>query len=103
MKRLNQYLFALAAVMLLLSPGVSRAQTNWSAVDDDWLVGGNWSGGLPAAGDTAQIGNNGTANIGGDVPATGNLAKINIGHVNLMTGTVVQTAGTVTTDNMDLA
>jgi len=88
----------LLTAALLLVPGVSQAQVDWTGLDSDWHTMTNWSTGVvPLVDEIVNVNNAGTANIAADVPATGTgrLTELKIGYGAGLTGTVIQTGGTV--------
>ena len=71
----------------------------------DWTTPGNWSAGVPGAGDTARVGRNGTAQINSAVP---NVINLFVGHAysaNSGNGTVDLNAGAnlTVTNEVDLS
>ena len=79
-------IFAGLAVVVLLVATASLAQAqntwNWAASSGHWSVSGNWNpNGVPAAGDTATIDNNGTVIIDA-TDGTANLSILNMGDAS---------------------
>jgi autotransporter-associated beta strand protein len=71
----------------------SAATTDWTGGTGDWFTGGNWSAGVPGAGDTAVIGNGGTAQIASTATAdTVNVANGSV--VTLLSGGALNATNT---------
>ena len=62
--RRKAVLLAGTALCALSVADAARAQSFWSGGAGDWFDPGNWTAGVPDAGDTAIVNNGGTAEIG---------------------------------------
>ena len=85
--------FCLAGLISAMS--LQAATVNWSVPSGDFAVGTNWdTTAIPAAGDTAVVGNGGTATISAVFPNA--LAKLNIGSgsaIDLQAGGSISVSG----------
>lgn len=91
---------AMVGISLAIVTPLFAATKEWNNAGTlgDWSTGSNWNGGEPGPSDEAQINNGGTANIS----QSETVSKIFLGFNNSTSGFVNQTAGTVTTTQIQI-
>ena len=96
-RRLRAKLKRLTVALTVLCLFESAWAADWTAGTGNWFTGGNWSSGVPTAGDFVTINNGGTAQIG----AAGAVAsQVIMGNTGGESGTISITAGgTLVTNN----
>ena len=94
-----RYVFFLFSAVFLTAANLSAAIVSWNVPSGDFAVGTYWSTTtIPAAGDTAVVGNGGTATISADFPNT--LSELVVGNtITPSNSALIQTAGTIDVAN----